>query len=71
LVRRLAALGLSCKDALSPQAYSVHDFGPLVGAEIVRRGAGAGGLEGHFARPPIVGLYYELAVRGAARDIVL
>jgi hypothetical protein len=69
--RRLAALGFSWKDALSTQAYSVHDIGPLVEAEIVRRGAGAGGLEWHFARPPIVGLDYEMDVRGAARDIVL
>jgi hypothetical protein len=69
--RRLAALGFSWKDALSTQAYSVHDIGPLVEAEIVRRGAGAGGLVWHFARPPIVGLDYEMDVRGAARDIVL
>jgi hypothetical protein len=69
--RRLAALGFSWKDALSTQAYSVHDLGPLVEAEIVRRGAGAGVLEWHFARPPIVGLDYEMDVRGAARDIVL
>ncbi|MDH4260719.1 MAG: hypothetical protein OEW16_10535 [Gammaproteobacteria bacterium] len=69
--RRLAALGFSWKDAISTQAYTVHDIGPLVEAEIVRRGAAAGGLAWHFARPPIVGLDYEMDVRGAAREIVL
>lgn len=69
--RRLAALGFSWKDALATQAYTVHDIGPLVEAEIVRRGAAAGGLAWHFARPPIVGLDYEMDVRGAAREIVL
>jgi len=69
--RRLAALGFSWKDAISTQAYTVHDIGPLVEAEIVRRGAAAGGLAWHFARPPIVDLDYEMDVRGAAREIVV
>jgi hypothetical protein len=69
--RRLAALGFSWKDAISTQAYTVHDIGALVEAEIVRRGAAAGGLAWHFARPPIVDLDYEMDVRGAAREIVV
>jgi hypothetical protein len=69
--RRLAALGFSWQDAISTQAYTVHDIGPLVEAEIVRRGAAAGGLAWHFARPPIVDLDYEMDVRGAAREIVV
>jgi len=69
--RRLAALGFSWRDAISTQCYTVHDIGPLVEAEIVRRGAAAGGLSWHFARPPIVDLDYEMDVRGAAREIVV
>lgn len=69
--RRLSALGFSWKDAISTQAYTVHDIGALVEKEIVGRGAAAGGLEWHFARPPIVGLDYEMDVRGAAREIVI
>lgn len=69
--RRLAALGFSWNDAVSTQAYTVHDIGALVEPEIVRRGAAAGGLEWHLARPPIVGLDYEMDVRGAAREIVV
>jgi hypothetical protein len=69
--RRLAALGFSWADAVSTQAYTVHDIGALVGEEIVRRGAANGGLAWHFCRPPIVDLEYEMDVRGAAREIVL
>ncbi|MGQ0655100.1 MAG: 2-amino-5-chloromuconate deaminase CnbZ [Betaproteobacteria bacterium] len=69
--RRLAALGFGWKDAISTQAYTVYDIGPLVGDEIVRKGAAGGGLAWHFCRPPIVGLDYEMDVRGAAREIVL
>jgi hypothetical protein len=69
--RRLAALGFSWKDALSTQAYSVRDIGALVGPEIAARGAAAGGLTWHFARPPVIGLEYEMDVRGAARELVI
>jgi hypothetical protein len=67
--RRLAALGFSWKDAVSTQAYTVQDIGAAVGAEIAARGAAAGGLSWHFARPPVLGLEYEMDVRGAAREI--
>lgn len=69
--RRLAALGFSWKDALSTQAYTVQDIGAMVGAEIAARGAAAGGLAWHFARPPVIGLEYEMDVRGAARELVI
>jgi hypothetical protein len=45
--RRVAALGFSWRDATSTQAYTVHDIGPLVEAEIVRRGAAAVGFDSH------------------------
>ena len=69
--QRLAALGFSWKDAVSTQAYTVHDIGTLVEAEIVRRGAAANGLAWHYARPPVVGLDYEMDVRGATREVVV
>ena len=64
--RRLAALGFAWKDALETSAYTVFQIGPLVEAEIVRRGATAGGLTWHFCRPPVVGTDYEMDVRSAA-----
>lgn len=69
--RRLAALGFSWKDAVSTQAYSVQDIGALVGPEIAARGAAAGGLSWHFARPPLIGLEFEMDVRGAARELTI
>ena len=69
--RRLAALGFSWKDAVSTQAYTVRDIGALVGAEIAARGAAAGGLAWHYARPPVIGLEYEMDVRGAARELLI
>lgn len=68
---RLAALGFSWRDAISTQAYTVHDIGALVGEELVKRGAMPGGLEWHYCRPPVVNLDYEMDVRGAAREIVI
>lgn len=68
---RLAALGFSWADAVSTQAYTVHDIGALVGPEIAARGAAQGGLAWHFCRPPIVDVEFEMDVRGAAREIVL
>jgi hypothetical protein len=68
--QRMAALGFSWKDAVSTQAYTVHDIGPMVG-ELAARGACAGGLAWHYARPPVVGLEFEMDVRGAAREITL
>ena len=56
--QRLAALGFSWKDAVSTRAYTVRDIGAFIGPEIAARGAATGGLEWHFARPPVVGLEY-------------
>jgi len=69
--RRMASLGFSWRDAVSTQAYTVQDIGALIGPEIAARGAAAGGLCWHLARPPVVGLEYEMDVRGAAREIAL
>src|SRR5207244_1870282 len=69
--QRLKALGFSWQDAVSTQAYTVHDIGALVGPEIAARGAAPGGLAWHVARPPVRGLEFEMDVRGAAREIVL
>lgn len=68
---RLTALGFSWHDALSTQAYTVQDIGPLVGPELAARGVAPGGLSWHFARPPVVDLEFEMDVRGAAREIAL
>ena len=69
--RRLSLLGVSWQDAVSTQAYTVQNIGHLVGETMAARGALARGLVWHYARPPVVGLEYEMDVHGPARDIVI
>lgn len=69
--RRLAALGFSWSDATSTQVYSVCDIGALVEKELVASGAARDGFSWHFCRPPVVGLDYEMDVRGVAQELLL
>jgi hypothetical protein len=69
--RRMTALGFGWAQVTGTQLYTVHDVHPILGEEIVRRGAAPGGLTWHFARPPVIGLDFEMDVRGVAREIVL
>lgn len=69
--RRLGLLGLSWADATSTQLYTVQNIGHLIGAVLAARGAGEGGLSWHYARPPVIGLEFEMDVRGPAREIVI
>jgi hypothetical protein len=69
--KRLAALGFGWADATSTQAYAVHDIGPLVAPEIAAHGVAPHGLTWHFCRPPVVGVDFEMDVRGPARELVL
>jgi len=71
MARRLAALGFGWADARSTQAYCVHDIGALVGPEIAAHGVAPNGLTWHFCRPPVVGIDFEMDVRGPARELVL
>ena len=61
--RRMAALGVSWTDATASH--------PFLADEIVRRGAAAGGLTWHYARPPVEGLDYEMDVRGVPVERVI
>lgn len=69
--RRLGLLGLGWTDATSTQLYTVQNIGHLVGELLAARGAGEGGLAWHYCRPPVIGLEFEMDVRGPAREIVL
>ena len=69
--RRMAALGFGWSDVTATQLYTVHDVHPFLADDIIRRGAAPGGLTWHFARPPIVGLDYEMDCRGIGREVVL
>jgi hypothetical protein len=61
---RLRALGHDWPDVTATQVYTVHDFHPFVGDELVARGAMRGGITWHFNRPPVIELEYEMDCRG-------
>lgn len=69
--RRMRSLGVNWADAVSTELYTVQNIGHLVGDELAKRGAGAGGLVWNYARPPVVGLEFEMDVRGYSRETVL
>ena len=68
---RLGAFGFGWKDTTAAQAYTVHDFHPVVADELVRRGAARSGLTWHFARPPVIDLEYEMDCRRVMRETVI
>jgi hypothetical protein len=68
---RLAAFGFGWKDTTAAQAYSVHDFHPVIVDELVRRGAMRSGLTWHFARPPVIDLEFEMDCRRVLRETVI
>jgi hypothetical protein len=69
--RRMRALGAGWQDATAVQAYTVHDIGPLMHAEFVAPGAARAGLVWHWCRPPVVGIEFEMDVRGVGTEVVL
>jgi hypothetical protein len=68
---RLGAFAFGWKDTTAVQAYSIHDFHPVVADELVRRGAMRSGLTWHFARPPVIDLEYEMDCRRVMRETVI
>jgi hypothetical protein len=69
--RRMALIGGSWQAATGVQVYAVHEIHHFVADLLVARGAAAHGLTWHFARPPIVGLEYEMDVRAANEERVI
>ncbi|WP_029587138.1 hypothetical protein [Bradyrhizobium sp. URHD0069] len=69
--RRLGVFGFGWKHTTGAQAYSVHDFHPVIVDELVRRGAARSGLTWHFARPPVIDLEYEMDCRRVMRETVI
>jgi len=68
---RLGAFGFGWKDTTAVQAYTVHDFHPVMTDELVRRGATRPGLTWHFARPPVIDLEYEMDCRRVMHETVI
>lgn len=68
---RMAALGFGWQDVTTSQVYTVYDLYPFFADEIVSRGAASNGLTWFYARPPVVGLDYEMDVRGIREELVI
>ena len=68
---RMGALGVGWADATVTHAYTVHDIHGFLADEIVGRGAARAGLTWVYARPPVVGLEYEMDVRGVYCERVI
>ena len=71
MLERMAPLGKGWADVTATQVYTVFDVHSYLADEFVRRGAMAGGLTWHFARPPVQGLDFEVDVRGVSRELVI
>ena len=69
--RRMGALGFEWNDVTATHLYTVHDIHPLLGQEIVRRGAAPGGITWHYARPPVIDLEFEMDARGVLREFMI
>jgi len=69
--RRLNAFGSGWRDTTTAQVYTVQDFHPVVADALVKRGAARSGLTWHFARPPVIGLEFEMDCRRVAREVVV
>ena len=71
MARRMAVMGFTWADTTGAQAYAVCDFHSAMAEAIVRAGGARHGLDWHFARPPIVGLDFEMDCRGVHVESVL
>ena len=69
--KRLKSLGFNWNDVACTQAYSVHNIGGLVESLLASQGFIRNGLSWHFARPPVMGLDFEMDLRGAVNQMYL
>jgi hypothetical protein len=67
----MVALGFGWADVTATQVYTIFNIHALLADEFVRRGAISGGLTWHFARPPVLGLDFEVDVRDVAHELVI
>lgn len=68
---RMAAFGHGWAQTTGVHIYSVHDIHPIATGEIAQRGVGRHGLDWHLARPPVIGLEYEMDCRGVEVELVI
>ena len=67
--RRLQLFGLDWSDTTAVQAYSIRDFHHVM-ADMAGQGVLTKGLTWHYARPPVIGLEYEMDCRVVGEELV-
>lgn len=70
---RLRGLSVGWSDITVSEIYTVHDIHPFLEEELLKRlgEGGAHGLTWHYSRPPIVGIEYEMDLRGCVTELVI
>jgi len=70
---RLHGLGATWSQVTTTNIYTVYDVNALLVTIVLPRigAAGKHGVTWHYTRPPIVGLEYEMDVRGGTLDTTL
>lgn len=69
--RRMGLLGFDWRAATATQVYCVHDVAPAMTEVLAARGAAREGIVWHYARPPVIGLDYEMDCRGVSVERVI
>lgn len=64
--RRMKILNVGWQHATATQVYTVYDFHSFLAEDIVKRGAIPAGLTCYYARPPVLGLDFEMDLRSIA-----
>ena len=62
---------LSFRQRVGDSEGPARDIGVLVSELLDARGALPGGLVWYYSTPPVIGLEYEMDVRGAARELII
>lgn len=69
--RRLSGLGFDWGTVTATQLYTVHNIHHFLQRGIEQRGATPAGLTWYYARPPIVGLEFEMDCRGVRVETLI
>ncbi|MEN9314071.1 MAG: hypothetical protein RIS35_464 [Pseudomonadota bacterium] len=68
---RTEGLGAQWSELTAAQVYTVHDIHPLLRSHFTAQDLTRLGLTWHVCAPPIIGLEFEMDVRGLSSELVL
>lgn len=68
---RLRSLNVGWADSTATHVYTVYGIDAALAEMLAARGAGRKGLSWHFSRPPVIGLDYEMDVRGVSHEVTI